>query len=48
VFYILRLMGQAPKLGEKGIGTEEGPIRTSGITPAQQVKKQTHMDEEHK
>ncbi|MEP3655940.1 MAG: cytochrome ubiquinol oxidase subunit I [Litorimonas sp.] len=48
VFYILRLMGQVPKLGEKGIGTEEGPIRTSGITPAQQVKKQTHMDEEHK
>ncbi|MEP4052682.1 MAG: cytochrome ubiquinol oxidase subunit I [Litorimonas sp.] len=48
VFYILRLMGQVPKLGEKGIGTEEGPIRTSGITPAQQVKKQTPMDEEHK
>ena len=48
VFYILRLMGQVPKLGEKGIGTEEGPIRTSGITPAQQVKKRTHMDEEHK
>ena len=47
VFYILRLMGHAPKLGEKGVGVEDGPIRTSGITPAQQVKDQTDMDEVH-
>jgi len=45
VFYILRLMGHAPKLGEKGV--KDGPIRTSGITPAQQVKDQTDMDEVH-
>ena len=45
VFYILRLMNHAPVLGEKGVGAEDGPIRTSGITPAQQVKDQTDMDE---
>ena len=45
VFYILRLMNHAPVAGEKGVGKEDGPIRTSGITPAQQVKEQTDMDE---
>jgi len=45
VFYILRLMNHAPVLGEKGIGKKDGPIRTSGITPAQQVEEQTDMDE---
>ena len=45
VFYILRLMNHAPVLGEKGVGVEDGPIRTSGITPAQQVEEQTTMDE---
>ena len=47
VFYILRLMGLAPKLDEKGVGVKDGPIRTSGITPAQQVEQQTNMDEGH-
>ena len=47
VFYILRLMNHAPQVDEKGVMAEEGPIRTSGITPAQQVKKQTDMDEVH-
>ena len=37
VFYILRLMGHAPRLGEEGIvSSGEGPIRTAGITPASQ------------
>ncbi len=44
VFYILRLMKKPPKFGEKGVGAaDEGPIRTSGITPAQQVKDQTDL-----
>lgn len=47
VFYILRLMNHAPQVDEKGVTAEEGPIRTSGITPAQQVKKQNDMDEVH-
>lgn len=47
VFYILRLMGHAPKLDEKGVGVEDGPIRTSGITPAPHVKDHTNMDEVH-
>ncbi len=37
VFYILRLMGHAPALGEPGISAAGGPIRTSGITPAPQL-----------
>ena len=45
VFYILRLMGHAPKVGETGVGMTDGPIRTSGITPAQQVKNKTDADE---
>lgn len=45
VFYILRLMRQAPKTDEKGVSVEDGPIRTSGITPAQQVKNKTDTDE---
>ena len=45
VFYILRLMKKPPVFGEKGTGAaDEGPIRTSGITPAQQVKTPTGMD----
>ena len=40
VFYILRLMNHAPQFGEKGISTADGPIRTAGITPAQQVSEQ--------
>ena len=44
VFYIMRLMGHAPEHNEKGIGLEDGPIRTSGITPAQQVDEQTSLD----
>jgi cytochrome d ubiquinol oxidase subunit I len=38
VFYILRLMRHEPHPGEGGlIKSGEGPIRTSGITPASQV-----------
>jgi len=40
VFYILRLMGKAPKPGDKGISAADGPIRTSGLTPAQQTSAQ--------
>jgi hypothetical protein len=37
-------MKKPPKLDEKGVGAaDEGPIRTSGITPAQQVKDQTDL-----
>jgi cytochrome d ubiquinol oxidase subunit I len=38
VFYILRLMKTAPHYGEETLEeTRDGPIRTSGITPAAQV-----------
>jgi cytochrome d ubiquinol oxidase subunit I len=37
VVYILRLMAHAPEIGETGPGSEPGPIRSSGITPAAQV-----------
>ncbi|MCQ8184855.1 cytochrome ubiquinol oxidase subunit I [Parvularcula maris] len=38
VFYILRLMHTPPHLGEETMEeTRDGPIRTSGITPAAQV-----------
>jgi cytochrome d ubiquinol oxidase subunit I len=34
VWYILKLMGKAPKAGEYGIKDSDiGPIRTAGITP---------------
>ena len=34
VWYILRLMSEAPHIGETGVKREEsGPIRTAGITP---------------
>lgn len=46
VFYILRLMKKPPQADEQGLSSSsEGPIRTSGITPAQQVQRQTEMDE---
>ena len=45
VFYIMRLMKTPPKLGEQGAGSDGGPIRTSGITPAQQVTDQIETDE---
>ncbi|MEM7693417.1 MAG: cytochrome ubiquinol oxidase subunit I [Pseudomonadota bacterium] len=37
IFYLLRLMAKPPKPGETGIGAEDGPIRTAGITPAPQL-----------
>ena len=37
VLYILRLMGRAPEVGEPGVQSEAGPIRSAGITPAPQV-----------
>ncbi len=41
VFYILRLMSKEPKLGDGPSGPAvETPIRTAGITPAQQVEAQ--------
>jgi len=40
IFYILRLMNHAPQVGESGMTTADGPIRTSGITPAQQADEQ--------
>lgn len=46
VFYLLRLMKKGPEFGQRGMGTAEGPIRTSGITPAQQVERQ-HPEMEH-
>jgi cytochrome d ubiquinol oxidase subunit I len=40
VFYILRLMNDAPHRREPGIAAEEpGPIRTAGITPAPQIAR---------
>lgn len=36
VFYLLRLMNRPPEAGDKGLG--EAPIRTAGITPAQQIE----------
>ena len=40
IFYILRLMNHAPQVGEQGMSASDGPIRTAGITPAQQVERQ--------
>ena len=37
VFYILRLMSKEPEPGEGGARQADGPIRTSGITPAPQI-----------
>ncbi|ROT96125.1 cytochrome ubiquinol oxidase subunit I [Histidinibacterium lentulum] len=37
IVYILRLMGHAPELGERGVRAEPGPIRTAGVTPAPQL-----------
>ncbi|WOI53193.1 cytochrome ubiquinol oxidase subunit I [Parvularcula sp. LCG005] len=42
VFYILRLMSKPPELGERGVRSEPGPIRTSGTTPAAQMESQTN------
>lgn len=46
VFYLLRLMKSGPHYEEAGMSKTEGPIRTSGITPAQQVDRQ-HPELEH-
>ena len=46
VFYLLRLMKAGPHYEEAGMSETEGPIRTSGITPAQQVDRQ-HPELEH-
>lgn len=40
VFYLLRLMKAGPHYNEEGMTREKGPIRTSGITPAQQTQAQ--------
>lgn len=40
VFYILRLMKKGPEYDQRGMATAAGPIRTSGITPAQQIERQ--------
>jgi cytochrome d ubiquinol oxidase subunit I len=40
VFYLLRLMKAGPKVGEEGMADVDGPIRTSGTTPAQQTSAQ--------
>jgi cytochrome d ubiquinol oxidase subunit I len=40
VFYLLRLMKAGPKVGEEGMTETDGPIRTSGTTPAQQSTAQ--------
>jgi len=37
VFYILRLMKAPPQMGEPQPEETEGPIRTAGVTPVQQV-----------
>ncbi|SHJ54324.1 cytochrome bd-I ubiquinol oxidase subunit 1 apoprotein [Palleronia salina] len=34
VIYLLKLMGNPPERGQRGVRTEPGPIRTGGITPA--------------
>ena len=44
VYYILRLMADPPKLGEEGLAEGDGPIRTSGITPAPQVARAGTQD----
>lgn len=46
VFYILRLMRKGPHYDEIGMSSVDGPTRTAGITPAQQVEKQ-HPDLEY-
>ncbi len=37
VFYILRLMNKPPQISDDDSHEEEGPIRTSGVTPAIQI-----------
>ncbi|MGB6228848.1 MAG: cytochrome ubiquinol oxidase subunit I [Litorimonas sp.] len=47
IFYILRLMKAGPHFGEEPLtASSDGPIRTAGITPAQQVDRQ-HPELEH-
>jgi cytochrome d ubiquinol oxidase subunit I len=43
VFYILRLAGRRPEGEEPEL--REGPIRTAGITPAQQVQEKNELPE---
>lgn len=45
VFYILRLMGKGPHVYEEGLSKADGPIRTSGITPAQQTRAHEQSEE---
>jgi cytochrome d ubiquinol oxidase subunit I len=37
-FYIMRMMGKKPGAIDVKMGLNDGPIRTAGITPAQQMK----------
>lgn len=39
-FYIMRMMGKQPGAIDVKMGLRKGPIRTAGITPAQQIKDQ--------
>lgn len=46
VFYIIRLMRKTPARNDKDKTLLDGPIRTSGLTPAQQIRvKQTDNSE---
>jgi len=36
-FYIVRMMGKTPGAIDVKMGLNKGPIRTAGITPAQQL-----------
>ncbi|EYD71331.1 cytochrome ubiquinol oxidase subunit I [Limimaricola hongkongensis] len=42
IAYILKLMRHAPERGERGVRVEPGPIRTTGITPQQQMREDGH------
>ena len=46
VFYIIRLMRKTPARNDNDKTLLDGPIRTSGLTPAQQIRvKQTDNSE---
>ena len=42
VAYILKLMHHAPAQGERGVRSEPGPIRSTGITPERQMRESGH------